>query len=280
MKRPLTPQASCTYFLVALFAAAIPASVHVAASGHPPARQAPMEPGDDGRFSRQILWTRTWDGHRTALFLPEEVLRDTPLDSLPIGEGDRQALWNQLGGYEEYRKMLFELKGIELQGGCATPPERQYVPHEPTTLAKELVEYSVFGFTGEAVEVVTGWDTRRRRVAEVLYVRVDSILHDPEYRLVEGEVLRFIQYTGQMRIGDRTLCTKPSSNFYLAREHDQLLLGGDTYSRDGQLLYATLRLPVRNGVIQPFRMPTLLPMQPTPIHELEEQIDALQEEAQ
>jgi hypothetical protein len=265
----------CSLAVVALAPSAAPA--RAAGGQEAPIAQAPPGPSEDGRFAREILWTETWDNRREALFIPEQVLRETPLESLPIGEGGRQALWLQLDGHEEHRAMLRERKGVE-PPQCSRAPVGQAVPHEATTLERTIVDHSAFAFAGEVVEVVTGWNTSLRLPAESVYVRVDSVLHDPENRLLEGDILAYFQFVGEMRIGSRRLCTEPAPGQLVARAGEWLLVAGAPHLHEDRLIHADVRMRITDGAVQPSSSAVLVPMEPLSLRELEARIAVLQRE--
>lgn len=219
--------------------------------------RAPAEPSRGSHWTEEILWTESWEGQPEALFIPSRILRKTPLEDLPVSEGERQKLSRYLEGYEEYKQMAWDLKEIELPD-CFDALHGHALPHEPTTLARKIVDYSTFDFTGEVVAVVTGWSTAVGRVVEAVYVQIGSILHDPEQHLSEGEVLAFFQFAGEMTIGSRTLCTQPNPDSLLARKGDQLLVAGGLHPFDDRLIHAGLRLRIKDGIVEPHSRDDLL----------------------
>ena len=266
-----------------------PSAVHPAPAPAAAPAAAPPQPGsawhalwpdpvsEAAGLEREILWTETWDGQPAARFIPEEVIQETPLESLPMGEGGRQELRRQLSGYDEQWSRYGTPRHVE-PPGCSHPPETQVLPHEATTLERAIVDYSTFSFTGKVVAVVTGWETTFREVAQVAYVSVDSILYDPERRLREGEVLGFFQFAGEMKVGDSRLCTRPNPNQLLVRTGERILLAGGPRPHEDRLIHADLLLPVKDGVIQPVPTATLLPMEALPLPELEARVAARLEE--
>lgn len=70
-----------------------------------------------------------------------------------------------------------------------------------------------------------GWIPARKYVGTLVRVRVLEVISDPEGTLYEGKVVAYLQEEGELKLGNRILCTKNPAHVP-ARVGDRLLVTG------------------------------------------------------
>lgn len=177
-----------------------------------------FEVSEGEALDQHIVWRV--EAEHEAFFIPQKLWDTTPLDKLPISNGDMEMLHYRLsdGAIEpspllglllrrvpwlDRRVWLAEqrAKGVEPRA-CEQPriekPETRKLLMEAPRPLLELIENNVISFLGEIVAVVPGADPTGFP-QEAVYIRVDEVLSDRQQQVRPGSILVRLRSRGSVR---------------------------------------------------------------------------------
>lgn len=176
----------------------------------------------------EILWTSL--DRTTPLFLPASVLQDPAAEKL-------QELGVSRGAVDSVREAISQAWNAKStkELGCAGPPEGD-VPgkapgapagpsSQPLPSILKAVRDTEVAFTAQVSELVPGWIPPLGYAGTLVRVRVIEVLADTEGTIYEGQFVAYLQVAGELKLGNRVLCTKNPAQVP-ARVGDRLLVTG------------------------------------------------------
>ncbi len=236
----------------------------------PAARPLPADrstaPSGDLSYADKILWHS--EARREALFLPQAVLNETPLERLPLqGDAKRSVRWALGLESEEFNEHMQRTK----EKVPAVPPEAGRRPSGKPVALHSLVEGPDLTFVGQVVAVSDGLHGVWGCAAEAVFIRVDQIIQDRRHQLRPGTVIAKVRTGGSIEVGGQEIRSERPNDQEDTRPGDQVLIGGNIARDDSGTLWDTFELVVREGVIQPSTSMNLTDELPKPLSRLLEE---------
>jgi hypothetical protein len=167
-------------------------------------------------LATRILWVD--QAHMRAIFIPQRVLENIPIDELPLSSFDRHHLREQVENFAKGRR------------GCDYPDQAQEEQGSAskTYLLDELISYYPAAIVGVVQRIEAGWSILNLHAAEVAYVLVEEVVFErqggraPE----KGAVVGAIYPGGSTVVGRTPVCQEREEAYYEPAVGDSVLLVG------------------------------------------------------
>lgn len=214
--------------------------------------QNPQEPNRQ----EEIIWLNLGgDTKKTAAFIPEKLLQKVDWSKLPLKESDHSGLEAALRHpevLEERRKLL----GRE-ENPCwnQNAPSGEGGSHQNAKELRDWLKEFELVVIGRVEDVVPGWSSWGREVAQMVYVRVLDVQQDQAEKTKSGTVLLYELHYGLIELKGIKICRDPWKGFKVPVTGDEILLLGRPFWSDPSYMDFTFVFPVEDGRVQyhPYR---------------------------
>lgn len=196
----------------------------------------------------QVLWADA--AHENAVFVPERILRDTPLEGLPLDMVERSVLREEIKKFRDPR-WGHRCSSVGLDAS------EQGEGQEDLTFDEYLRLYPL-ALVGEVVHIVPGWSAHHLEVAEAAYIRVEEVLWAREPGAAEpgrGSIVGIL-FPGGRTVAETTrLCKERPEGIFEPLVGDQIVVAGQLLTESPAFFQANARLPLVKGEVlaQPLR---------------------------
>lgn len=210
--------------------------------------------GAEEDYDRRMLWFDKQ--HTRAMFLPEAVLNENPLEVLSIRSTDREALEWEIAFRRNWPPAI-PLGPPGRGSPCSVPSIGPAGSRTDAADLVGLVRRNELTVVGKVVDLVPGWSVELEITKEALYIVIDTVLEDDTGELKPGDVRTFLEMGGEMNVQGVRLCTDPYRGFYVPRVGDRVLVTGFHWPEEPIFLSGEAFV-VERDVVKPRPYPVLL----------------------
>ena len=180
-----------------------------------------------------ILWA---DSQQTeALFVPQKVLDQSSVSSLPLSQDDAALLSGRVQS----------ATGFAAAPGChwqSSDPEAMRQPGPDAMPLEDFLSSGTMTFLGRVTAVVPGWLTSEDRAASVAYVEVERALYThpglPKSSApTVGSVVAVPFIEAQIQVEGAQLCSTLDDGLYQPRVKDQIIVNGYPSAEDARVFF-------------------------------------------
>lgn len=188
-----------------------------------------------------------------SVFLPEDLLTETPIDQLPISEAGRSILRRMVDQQRRPQVWARFFAGRRVPS-CVTRFSSMEPGTDPgsATLPETLADAEIV-LTGQIVDVVSGWDAHYSSVAQLATVRVEEVVRRSEVSssLAVDREVRVLFRGGRVRVGGTEICHRPRDGFYRPVTGDRIVVAGRPEERGLPLFVGGYVFPLKDDGVQP-----------------------------
>lgn len=194
----------------------------------------------------KIIWMDSTK--KSAMFIPEKLLREVDWSKLPLKNSDRDSL----AAYIKRPEHLAEMKRLlgREEALCIEP--RSLNEGGSSSNAKDLsawIKHFKTGVIGKVKKVVPGWSSWESQVVTMVYAEVLDTLRENSSPQV-GTLLAYRLPYGSIHLKSTEICRDPWPNFKAPSEGDRILLLGDPYKPNPKFLEFTFVFPIEDELVR------------------------------
>jgi len=161
-------------------------------------------------LSRRLVRTANPRTEPRAAFVPIEVLREVPLDELPLTDSDRHWYRQRIDIRKNPERWSATFRAGQIPDCMGSEPHFDIAPELDADHVLESLQSMDTVFLGTVEEVVPGWHFPRAKVGEMVYLRVDEVLRGD---LQSGAVVPEFRHGGRIQVEGVELCDQRENPF-------------------------------------------------------------------